>query len=116
MDRSTDIHRSILKIAILAAVLAALSAPVRVSANEQRTCLSKTEQRAAISQGQAVTLGAAIRAARASVRGRGVREVVRAQLCREPNSLVYVLTMLARDGKVTHTIVDATSGKVVDTR
>ena len=61
-------------------------------------------------------MGAAIRAARASVRGRGVREVVRAQLCREPNSLVYVLTMLARDGKVTHTIVDATSGKVVDTR
>jgi len=101
----------------MATVLVALFAPVRVVANEQRACLGKTEQSAAISQGQVVTLGMAIRAARGSVRGRGVREVVRARLCREPNGLlVYVLTMLARDGKVTHISVDATSGKVVEAR
>ena len=72
--------------------------------------------RAALSSGQTVTLAAAIRSARGSVRGRGSREVVKARLCREPNGLVYLLTLLTRDGKVTHTAVDATSGKVVDLR
>jgi uncharacterized membrane protein YkoI len=42
--------------------------------------------------------------------------VVRARLCRQDNGLVYLLTMLTRDGKVVHTVVDATSGKVVDAR
>ena len=77
---------------------------------------SKAEQRAALSGGQTVTLAAAIRSARGSVRGRGAREVVKARLCREEKGLVYLLTVLARDGKVTHTAVDATSGKVVDAR
>ena len=99
-----------------AAALTALFAPGLAAAAEPPACLGKTEQRAAISQGHAVTLAAAIRSARGSVRGRGGREVVRARLCREPNGLVYVLTVLARDGKVTHTSVDATSGKVVDAR
>ena len=82
---------------------------------EARVCLSKTEQRAAIFSGQAVTLAQAIRSARGSVRGHGAREVVNAKLCREEKKgLVYLLTVLSRDGKVTHTTVDATSGKVVD--
>ena len=100
----------------MTAALTALFGPTPVAAAEPRACLGKTEQRAAISQGQAVTLAAAIRSARGSERGRGAREVVRARLCREPNGLVYVLTVLARDGKVTHTTVDASNGKVVDVR
>ncbi len=122
IGHSSNIQPLILKtvpmIRILAvtATLAALFAPGPVAADEQRTCLTKAEQRAAISQGQTVTLAAAIRSARGTVRGRGAREVVNARLCRENNTLVYVLTVLARDGKVTHTSVDATSGKVVDAR
>ena len=101
----------------LAALLIALFAPLPAAADEQRhACLSKVEQRAAIANGQAVTLGTAIKSARGSVRGRGAREVVNARLCREPNGLVYVLTVLARNGKVTQTTVDATSGKVVEAR
>jgi uncharacterized membrane protein YkoI len=84
--------------------------------DDDRVCLTKAEQRAALSSGQTVTLAAAIRSARGSVRGRGSREVVKARLCREQNGLVYLLTLLTRDGKVTHTAVDATSGKVVDLR
>jgi uncharacterized membrane protein YkoI len=84
------------------------------AAEKPKVCLSKAEQRAAISSGQAVTLALAIRSARGSVRGRGAREVVNAKLCREEKGLVYLLTVLSRDGKVTHTTVDATSGKVVD--
>jgi len=102
--------------AALAAVLLSLVLPTTASADEQHACLSKAEQRAAIANGQAITLADAIRSARGSVRGHGAREVVKARLCREPNGLVYVLTVLARNGKVTHTTVDATSGKVVDAR
>jgi uncharacterized membrane protein YkoI len=99
----------------LAIVLLSIGLSVPAPAAD-RACLSKAEQRAAISNGQAVTLAAAIKSVRASVRGRGAREVVRARLCREGESLLYVLTVLARDGKVTHTTVDASSGKVVEAR
>ena len=98
------------------ATLTALLAAAPAAAEEDRACLSKAEQKAALSTGQTVTLAAAIRSARGSVRGRGTREVVKARLCREQNGLVYLLTLLSRDGKVTHTAVDATSGKVVDLR
>jgi uncharacterized membrane protein YkoI len=98
------------------ATLTALSATALAAAEEDRACLSKAEQKAALSTGQTVTLAAAIRSARGSVRGRGAREVVQARLCREEKGLVYLLTLLTRDGKVTHTAVDATSGKVVDLR
>jgi uncharacterized membrane protein YkoI len=98
------------------AMLAAVCSTAALGADEDRGCLGKSEQRAAISNGQAVTLETAIRSVRGSVRGRGAREVVRAQLCREEGKLVYLLTVLARDGKVTHTAVDATSGKVVEVR
>jgi len=39
-----------------------------------------------------------------------------ADLCRKPNGLVYVLTALARDGKVSRATVDTASGKVLDAR
>ena len=100
----------------LAMILAPLSALAQAAPEESKVCLSKAEQRAALSGGQTVTLAAAIRSARGSVRGHGAREVVRARLCREGNGLVYLLTLLSRDGKVTHSVVDATSGKVVDAR
>jgi hypothetical protein len=126
MSRSSDIHRPIPKtaammrmlvlVAALVAPLTTLSAPARAAPEEDHVCLTKAEQRAALSSGQTVTLAAAIRSVRGSVRGRGAREVVNARLCRGPNGLVYLLTLLTRDGKVTHTAVDATSGKVVDAR
>jgi uncharacterized membrane protein YkoI len=86
------------------------------AAADEAGCLTQVEQRAAIASGQAVTLATAIRAARVSVRGRTGKEVVKARLCREEGALRYVLTVLAKDGKVTRTSVDAGSGKVVDAR
>jgi uncharacterized membrane protein YkoI len=103
-------------VAAWTAMLTILSAPAMARAGEDHACLSKAEQRAALLSGQAVTLATAIRSARGSVRGRGSQEVVKARLCREQNGLVYRLTLLTRDGKVTHTAVDATSGKVVGAR
>jgi uncharacterized membrane protein YkoI len=100
-------------------LLAGALAPQSAAADEQRACLSKSEQRAAISNGQAVPLSVAmhsVRSVHAAKRSRGSREVIKARLCRQGKSLVYVLTVLSRDGKVTHTSVDATSGKVVEAR
>ena len=99
--------------AAIAVVLVAAAQSAHAE-DQARVCLSKSEQRAAISTGQAVTLAQAIRSARGSVRGNGSREVVNAKLCRKEKGLVYLLTVLSRDGKVTHMTVDATSGKVVD--
>ena len=87
--------------AITLAVLAAGPA----EADDTR-CLNKEQQRAAIASGKAVRLGVALRA----VKRRG--EVVRARLCEGGKGLVYMLTVLARDGKVVRVTVDATSGSV----
>ena len=78
---------------------------------EQNVCLTRAEQQAAVSGGQAVSLADAIKAARAHSRA---RQVVRAQLCRETKGLVYVLTVLARDGRVTHARVEAANGGLID--
>jgi uncharacterized membrane protein YkoI len=100
----------------IAALTAIASAPLPAAADEV-ACLTRREQKVAIASGKAVTLAAAMRAAHATARsGRGGREVVKARLCREPEGLRYLLTVLARDGKVTQLAVDATSGKLVEAR
>jgi uncharacterized membrane protein YkoI len=42
--------------------------------------------------------------------------VVQAPLCRGQDGLVYVLTVLARDGKVARIVVDAVKGTLVGER
>jgi len=87
--------------------LLALSASPLLAAEEQ-ACLTREQQRAAVADGQAIPLAAAFK----TVRGHG--RVVGAQLCREPKGLVYVLTVLARDGKVTHARVEAAHGGLIN--
>ena len=72
-------------------------------------CLGKEQQRAAIASGKAVALAAAVRTAHGRVAG----EVVKARLCEGPKGLLYMLTVLARDGKVTRVSVDAASGNII---
>jgi uncharacterized membrane protein YkoI len=76
-------------------------------AAEQR-CLSKEQARAAVASGKAVRISVALKA----VKRRG-SEVVGVHLCEGGKGLVYRLTVLARDGKVTRVTVDATSGSVL---
>ena len=106
--------RTLATLAIVAALIALSGSPP--AAADEVACLSRREQKVAITTGRAVTLAAAMRAAHVTARGRSAREVVKARLCREPEGLRYLLTVLARDGKVTHLAVDATSGKLVDVR
>jgi uncharacterized membrane protein YkoI len=76
----------------------------------ERKCLSPEEQRAAIAAHKAVPLARAMRLVRTKVPG----EVVRVRLCRQETrgakGLVYVLTVLARSGKVMQARVDAADG------
>ncbi|HVV63272.1 MAG TPA: hypothetical protein VHD14_16110 [Pseudolabrys sp.] len=75
-------------------------------------CLTKAEQRAAVASHQAVPLAQAIRTVNAFRHA----EVVRARLCRTPKGLAYVLTLLARNGKVTRATVDAANGAIISGR
>jgi len=94
---------------LFAALLAAPAEAIEVG---HRTCLSKEARTAAIASGQAIPLAQAMRA----VRGRAGRELVRARLCETPKGLIYMLTLLGRDGKVTRASVDARNGTVVTGR
>ena len=80
-------------------------------AAEPARCLTSEEQRGAIADGIAVPLASVIRTLH-----RAPREVVRARLCKEGNRLIYMLTLLGRDGKVKRTTVDAANGAVVGER
>ena len=75
-------------------------------------CLNHQERRAANESGKVIHLAAAIHSARKRMPG----AVVRARLCRDKDGLVYVLTVLAHDGKVARLTVDAVKGTVVGNR
>jgi uncharacterized membrane protein YkoI len=75
-------------------------------------CLDQKERRAANESGKVIRLAAAMRAAKKRMPG----TVVRARLCRGNDGLVYVLTVLARDGKVARLKVDAVKGTLVGKR
>ena len=48
-----------------------------------------------------------------ALKNRVTGTLVRARLCRRSEGLVYVLTVLARDGKVAQLTVDAVKGTLV---
>jgi uncharacterized membrane protein YkoI len=81
-------------------------------AEVERVCLDQKERRAEAESGGVIRLAAAMHAAKSRTPG----TVVRARLCHGSAGLVYVLTVLARDGKVARISVDATSGILVGER
>jgi hypothetical protein len=90
-----------------------LAAPAVAADPPHNACLSKAEQRAAVAEHRAIPLAQAVRALH--LHGRRA-ELVRARLCRRGGGLVYVLTLLARSGKVTSATVDAANGEFINGR
>ncbi len=86
--------------------------PALAGAVPPHACLNQKERRAATESGKLVHLAAAIHAAKKRMPG----TVVRARLCHGGDGLVYVLTVLARDGKVARLTVDAVKGTLVGQR
>jgi len=98
---------------LLSGLLAVMAATVSPADAQTRACLSKAEQRAAVASNRAIPLAEAMRL----LRTRGTRgELVRASLCRRDGKLVYVVTLLARSGKVNRVTVDAGSGETITGR
>jgi uncharacterized membrane protein YkoI len=104
----------VLKLALVALALALLGplSVIPAEAEPRMRCLTRDQQRTAIAERRAVPLAAV----RKSVRARVPGEMVRARLCQEPDRLIYLLTVLPRDGKVRRVIVDAKNGAVVSVR
>ena len=75
-------------------------------------CLDQKERRAESTSGAVVRLAAAIHTAKSRMPG----TVVQARLCHGQDGLVYVLTVLAHDGKVARIFVDAAKGTLVGER
>ena len=93
---------------VLALALTTAAAPA--PAAESGACLTQDQRRAAVATHRAIPLARAVREVRSHAAG---AEVVRAHLCYRGEDLVYVLTVLARDGKVTRASVNAASGAIV---
>ena len=94
------------RFAIAASMVLSL-APVR-AAEITHACLDQKERRAEVESGRVVRLATALRAVRSKMPG----TLVRARLCRGNDGLVYVLTVLAHDGKVARLTVDAAKGSL----
>jgi uncharacterized membrane protein YkoI len=94
---------------LVAALALLLAVQTPAVADDALHCLSRNEQRAAIADGRAVPLASARHALRLKMPG----ELVKARLCHGPDRLIYLLTVLARDGKVRHVTVDAANGAVI---
>lgn len=106
---------STLALIVLTIASARAEGPVRTShagVQPALACLNHRERQAATQSGKVVHLATAMRAAKKRMPG----AVVRARLCRGKEGLVYVLTILARDGKVARLTVDAAKGTVVGRR
>jgi len=92
---------------VLVGLLLLGAAPAASAADR---CLSGNEQRAKTATHAVIPLSRAMRAVRAH------GEIIRARLCEHGGRLVYLLTVLARDGKVAEAGVDAGNGAVVTLR
>lgn len=77
-----------------------------------RSCIGAKERRSLVEGGAVLRLAVAMR----GIRGRLAGTLVRARLCRRGEQLVYVLTVLGHDGKVTRLSVDAAKGSLVGER
>jgi uncharacterized membrane protein YkoI len=112
-------HRALRFIAAAIAVLAldlargedAVS-PAPAPTAVAHACLDQKERRTEYESGRVVRLGVAMRAAKTRMAG----TVVQARLCHGKDGLVYVLTVLAHDGKVARITVDAAKGTLVGGR
>lgn len=90
---------------------AALDAPA-TTGSVALSCLGREARRHAAETHKFVPLTRAIHSARRRVPG----DVVKARLCRQGELYVYLLTVLARDGKVSRVSVNATTGRLVEAR
>lgn len=105
-------RRGVFLPAALAAILVvAGAATVAQAAEPGGRCVTRQQQRTMAAAHTVTPLAQVMR----KVKKRYGGEVLRARLCEKDEKLVYLLTVLARDGKVVRASVDASSGKIAGT-
>jgi hypothetical protein len=100
-------------LSVISLLAGLLVAPALAADAPRHVCLNKVEQRAAVASHRALPLAEVVKILHAHGRR---AELVRARLCDRGEGLVYVLTLLARSGKVTRMTVDAAHGELVNGR
>ena len=78
-----------------------------------RDCIGPKEFQDIVASNGVVPPAAAVVAARRQIPD---AEVVRANLCRNDNALVYVIMALRKDGKIVQVMIDAPSGRIKSVR
>ncbi len=74
-----------------------------------RDCMGAREFQEVVSANAVVPPASAVMAARRQIAG---ADVLRANLCRSDNTLVYVIMALRKDGRVVQVIIDGPSGRI----
>ena len=92
---------------VLAGLALGASVAAGMAAHAADRCLSPNEQKAKTAAHAVVPLARAMR----SVKSHG--EIIHAVLCERGGHLVYVLTVLGRNGKVGQASIDAANGSVM---
>jgi uncharacterized membrane protein YkoI len=98
--------RSVLLILIWWGVMGAAHAQ---GAAALRNCLAPREMQEIVSANGVVAPASAVMTAKRQVPN---ADVVRANLCRSDNALVYVIMALRSDGRVVQVMIDAPSGRI----
>ena len=78
-----------------------------------QTCLSAREMRDIAATQRVVAPALAIGAARRAV---PEADMLRATLCPDGESFIYIVSVLRKDGRVVHVVIDGRSGKVAATQ
>lgn len=79
------------------------------AATALQDCVSPRDVQEVVETSGVVAPAAAVMTARRQVPN---SDVVRANLCRSDNALVYVIVALRKDGRVVHVMIDGPSGRV----
>ena len=74
-----------------------------------RPCFSQREMKDAVASNRVVAPALAVGAARRAVPG---ADMLKALLCSDGEVYLYVISVLQKDGRVVHVVVDGPSGKV----
>jgi uncharacterized membrane protein YkoI len=72
-------------------------------------CLSSREMQEIVAANRVVPPALAVGQARRAVPG---ADMLRASMCRDGEAIVYVISLLRKDGRVVHVVIDGPSGRV----
>jgi uncharacterized membrane protein YkoI len=98
--------------ALFAVALSMPALPVARIDSAPNACLTADEMHGAVNANEAVPPALAHRHAREAAQG----DILRMRLCREDGVLMYLVTVLKRDGRVARVTIEAVSGKVAAVR